>query len=148
MQLTAEQYEAVKLFHSGGNLVVNAFAGTGKTTTAIAIAESVSSTGLYLAFNRSIADEIRTRYTRKNLDCRTTHSLAYRYIRATTKYDDDKLFRDLPLKFIVEQAGLRDFEIDNKIAIKAISFSFLIRETIKTFCNSGSDMIAVDHVPK
>lgn len=148
MQLTSEQYEAVKLFHSGGNLVVNAFAGTGKTTTAIAIAESVSSTGLYLAFNRSIADEIRTRYTRKNLDCRTTHSLAYRYIRSTTKYDDDKLFRDLPLKFIVEQAGLRDFEIDNKIAIKAISFSFLIRETIKTFCNSGSDMIAVDHVPK
>jgi superfamily I DNA/RNA helicase len=148
MKLTAEQYEAVKLFHSAGTLVVNAFAGTGKTTTAIAIAESTSANGLYLAFNRSIADEIKVRYRQLNLDCRTTHSLAYRYIRSKTKYTEDKLFKDSPINFLVTEADLKDFDIAGKVAIKARSFAFLLSETIKAFCASGFQEINVKHVPK
>jgi len=147
MQLTNEQYEAVKLFHSGGNLVVNAFAGTGKTTTAIALAGSISSAGLYLAFNRSIADDIKRRYRQLNLDSRTTHSLASRYVRSTLRYREEKLFTEIPINFLVERAELKDFDIDSKVVINARGFAHILKETIKSFCNGGSEQILISHVP-
>ena len=147
MQLTNEQYEAVKLFHSGGNLVVNAFAGTGKTTTAIALAESISSAGLYLAFNRSIADDIKRRYRQLNLDSRTTHSLASRYVRSASRYREEKLFTEIPINFLVERAELKDFDIDLKVVVKARGFAHILKETIKSFCNGGSEKILIAHVP-
>jgi len=58
-------------------LAVNAFAGTGKTSTLIEYARARPGRRiLYLAFNRAVANEANDRFP-KHVSCRTTHSLAY-----------------------------------------------------------------------
>lgn len=58
-------------------LAVDAFAGTGKTSTLVQYALArPNSRILYIAFNKSVAAEAKERFP-ANVDCRTTHSLAY-----------------------------------------------------------------------
>jgi superfamily I DNA/RNA helicase len=59
---TAEQVRALELFLSGGSLKINAFAGTGKTTTLEYLAAHSRAQGIYLAFNKSIADNAAGRF--------------------------------------------------------------------------------------
>jgi hypothetical protein len=74
-------------------LVVNAFAGTGKTTTLIdyALARPRQSF-IYLAFNRSVKEDAAKKFPR-NVRCVTTHGLAYRDFGVTYK---DKLGQPKP----------------------------------------------------
>ena len=59
------------------DVTVNAFAGTGKTSTLIGYAkERPDAKILYVAFNTAVAQEARARFP-KNVDARTSHSLAY-----------------------------------------------------------------------
>ena len=55
IQPLIEQQRAVDLFLAGGNLRIDAYAGTGKTTTLRLLAASKPGRALYLAFNRAIA---------------------------------------------------------------------------------------------
>lgn len=59
------------------SLVVNAFAGTGKTTMLVGFAEArPRSRILYLAFNKAVAEEAKARFP-SNVDAKTSHSLAF-----------------------------------------------------------------------
>jgi ABC-type transport system involved in cytochrome c biogenesis ATPase subunit len=58
---TSEQ-DAVDAFASGDHLVLQAGAGTGKTTTLTMLAGSTRRQGRYLAFNRAIADEASAKF--------------------------------------------------------------------------------------
>ena len=71
MGLTEEQEKAVELFKTSSSLKISAFAGTGKTTTLTALGKSTSKSGLYLAFNKSIATDAKKKFPR-TVDCRTT----------------------------------------------------------------------------
>lgn len=81
-KLTSEQlavYEAVGNYKS---LVVEALAGTGKTTTLIACAEKIAKQNkkvLYLAFNNAIVSETKQKALGQ-FDCFTAHSLALRNV--------------------------------------------------------------------
>lgn len=55
LQPTYEQTAAADASATGEHLVIQAGAGTGKTTTLTQLAASTSRRGLYIAFNRSIA---------------------------------------------------------------------------------------------
>ena len=81
--------EQENIVHSAHNLFVDntrqrglkiiAFAGAGKTSTMTMIADDLCSrglTGMYLAFNRDIADEAKRKMP-AGVDSRTFHSLAY-----------------------------------------------------------------------
>ncbi len=58
-------------------LRVNAFAGTGKTTTLVKYAEARPHDQiLYIAFNRAIRDEAQSKFP-PNVKCLTSHGLAY-----------------------------------------------------------------------
>jgi superfamily II DNA or RNA helicase len=59
---TDEQRQAVECFFRGGSLKINAYAGTGKTSTLEFIAQSTTRRGQYIAFNRSIVSEARDRF--------------------------------------------------------------------------------------
>lgn len=82
MNLTNEQQEIInyiklnKLNHS--LLKVNSVAGSGKTTLLLEIVKTFSSEikGLYLAYNRVIANEAKNKFP-LNIECKTTHSMAY-----------------------------------------------------------------------
>lgn len=79
MEPTSEQMEAMRLFGQGGALKVNAFAGTGKTTTPQLLAGATNRRGLYLAFNRSIAEEAKRRFG-SNVVCSTVNTTRRRGI--------------------------------------------------------------------
>lgn len=86
----AEQEAACELFQKREGLRIDAYAGTGKTTTLQLLACSSSERGLYLAFNRNIAEEARLRFPQR-VACATSHSIAFRSIKRAFKYPEWKL---------------------------------------------------------
>ena len=83
MNLTTEQQTILDhITTTDGLTLISSIAGSGKTTMLTAIAKAIPHTsGLYLAYNKSIATESLGKFP-ANTDCRTTHSLAY---QATVK---------------------------------------------------------------
>jgi F-box protein, helicase, 18 len=82
MKLTAEQEE---ILASNGHIKINAVAGSGKTSTLIAYAQTrpANSRILYLAFNKSVKLEAQKRFAEAqlpNVTVETAHSLAYRQV--------------------------------------------------------------------
>jgi superfamily I DNA/RNA helicase len=62
------------------NLIINAVAGSGKTTTLLEVMKVVSGSSFFGAFNKSIADELSKRVP-ENVECSTLHSLGFKIIR-------------------------------------------------------------------
>ncbi len=56
-----------------GNLILRAGAGSGKTTTLVEMIRRVTGTSIFLAFNKSIAEELKNR----GVNARTFHSLVF-----------------------------------------------------------------------
>ncbi|WOE40108.1 UvrD-helicase domain-containing protein [Acinetobacter chinensis] len=77
MNPTIEQKSAIGLAVQGGSFKVNAYAGTGKTSTLKLIGNAKSyQNGMYLAFNKAIATEAQSKFN-SNVSCKTFHSLAF-----------------------------------------------------------------------
>lgn len=88
---TTEQEQVIA--DNSQTLVVNAFAGTGKTTTLIEYAKARPQESiLYLAFNRAVKDDAQKKFP-SNVRCVTTHGLAYREFGVIYK---DKLGQPKP----------------------------------------------------
>lgn len=79
MDPTEEQEAALELFATGDPLVIEAGAGTGKTSTLDMLSRSTRRGGAYVAFNKAIVMEGRHRFP-MNVESRTIHSLAYRAV--------------------------------------------------------------------
>ena len=68
-----------------GNLLVDAKAGSGKTSTLIMIADELTATGnkcLFLAFNKHIVEELQQKITNPNCMIKTVHSLGFTFIKS------------------------------------------------------------------
>lgn len=145
---TAEQVDAVERFQTGHTLKITAFAGTGKTTTLSQIAESTSKRGLYLAFNRKISDDGAARFPHQRVECRTTHSLAMRSIRAAyPHFTNDKLTTTLFPNVLVQALALVRRQYDSGLAITPIQQAHMILGTVTSFCHSADAAIESRHVP-
>lgn len=69
-------------------LLVDSAAGTGKTSTALAVVDSLKpKKALYTAFNKAIVLEGSEKFT-KNVECKTLHALALSYVRPKLKIED------------------------------------------------------------
>jgi len=126
---TDEQENIIEAFSRERNLQINAFAGTGKTTTLRLIAEANPDKRiLILAFNRSIAEELR-RTMPSNVHATTIHSLAYRMlsIRSTANKGDD-------LELILAKLT------DN------IDAAMVIKEVFEAFCQSHYTQLSSESV--
>ena len=89
MQLTEEQRAVLA---TDMDLVINAVAGSGKTTTLIEYAKSRKATSkiLYLAFNKTVKIEAAEKFQSanlKNVRVETAHSLAYEHIVRQSRYE-------------------------------------------------------------
>jgi superfamily I DNA/RNA helicase len=96
-KLTDEQLQIIQTFDDDKNVKIYTFAGTGKTFTLGKIAKKSEKSGLYVAFNRAIADEAKSLMP-KNVHVSTAHSLAFKWAR--TKYEIDKLINNPNQKLI------------------------------------------------
>jgi len=146
VQPTDEQERAVEKFRTRRPLKIAAFAGTGKTSTLSFMARSRRSSGLYLAFNKAIATEAKEKFPR-TVDCRTTHSLAYRSV-VSSYSSGDKLSKTLyaPQFAAIERYPPRRF--GQKLRLTGVQQAHLVLGTIKRFCQSADPDIVDAHVPR
>ncbi|BCK53189.1 UvrD-helicase domain-containing protein [Nocardia wallacei] len=142
---TDEQQAAVVAFTRGDDLVLQAGAGTGKTTTLRLLAGSTDRRGLYIAFNRAVAEEARRRFPR-NIACRTAHSLAYQAVGRRFKarlnaprVPSWKTGMALGVQYPVMIGGRR---------VSERAQSYLTVRTVQRFCYSADDVIGPHHVPR
>jgi len=83
---TPEQQAAIDAFASGATVVIEAGAGTGKTSTLRLLAAArPQAMGLYVAYNKAIQVEAERSFPR-NVEARTAHSLAYRDFGAPMRH--------------------------------------------------------------
>lgn len=141
MQMTMEQTKAVQLALTGQDLKIEALAGTGKTTTLIEIAKQLETKrGLYLAFNKSIATDARTRLPR-NVDARTLHSLALQQLKNTGSDFQSRLVNRIPLKTLAHFLPSEQYQ--SQFARKLIQ---LANQAITRFSHSSSSSISDEYI--
>lgn len=154
---TGEQDAIVDAYLTGQHLVVEAGAGTGKTSTLRMLAESrPRRRGVYVAYNKAIADEASRRFPGM-VECRTAHSFAYRAIgqryanRLAGGYTrNGGGSARLPSSEVARILGLRGERLGVGEHERFVSGSALARiagETVDTFCRSADAQIAARHVP-
>src|SRR4051794_21404967 len=90
MTPTHEQLEASRMFESGESFSIDAYAGSGKTTTLEYLARQTARHGVYLAFNSSIVRDAKVRFP-SNVRCSTIHALAWNSIKTQYGFRPDKL---------------------------------------------------------
>lgn len=110
MQWTEEQYPAI---HSTAKkLLIQAFAGTGKTTTLVGYAEHHANVRmLYLCYNKSVEMAAKNRFP-SNVTCKTAHGLAYAVYG--TQYQH-KQSNNLRLTDIAKTINTQDWELAKDI---------------------------------
>ncbi|GHE11427.1 UvrD-helicase domain-containing protein [Streptomyces alanosinicus] len=144
---TSEQCVAVDTFRRGDHLVLQAGAGTGKTTTLAMLAASTKKRGRYIAFNKSIAMEAATKFS-SNVQCKTAHSLAFAAVghNYSARMDAPRVpgWKTGASLGIGLNMRIRIGERD--VTNKALSYTVL--RTVTRFCQSADPMIQPYHVPR
>lgn len=136
MELTQEQIDIVNVeLKDGETFLIQAYAGAAKTTTLVEYAKARPNVKfMYLAFNKSVADEAVVKFP-SNVTCKTTHSLA---------------FGKVGWKYKNKIENLRSYHLlqsdDLEIEDKAES-NYLI-ECVRRWCYSIDDKIAQKHLVK
>lgn len=147
MNLTAEQQHALEVFTSGSSLAIEAGAGTGKTSTLLALGESTYRNGQYVAFNRSIVNEAKARMP-GNVKSRTAHSLAMGAIGRQFQHRlGAARVKSWQLAQMLKVDGIR---VVTPLGPKNLAPGFLAGLTMRSvtrFCQSADLMPAVHHVP-
>lgn len=142
---TPEQTACTEAARTGLDTRINAYAGTGKTTTLKALSRSIPKAGTYLAFNKSIADEARKEFPRQ-VTCSTTHALAFRSV--IQLFDNsDKLTGNVNGGFLAARLKLRDQMLSADVKMTARGRGFLICETLKSWQRSDAPSITSSFVP-
>ena len=90
IKYTPEQADVLDhIIANDGILLVEAGAGTGKSFMAKQIANELQpKRGLYTAFNKAIVKEGEPRFKGTNMECKTLHALAYKYVRPNQEIHD------------------------------------------------------------
>lgn len=148
IQLTDEQAAVVDLTADGDHLIVEALAGTGKTSTVEAICKHHPTNTLYIAFNRAVVDEASTRMGRRTRSA-TIHELAFKAIgdpwtrRAMTG-------RRVKSTTIARRMGLDDIWLSGPWGNKQIGAGFvggLITRSLQRFARTADPRPGPHHVP-
>jgi len=133
MKITKQQQEILQAVQKYKNIKINAFAGTGKTTTLNLIASEYKEKKiLYLAFNSAIKNEANGIFP-NNTSIKTTHGLAFAAIKKHTNID---------LSNIVNYRAIdisKEFNITYNQAIGTLKI-------FESFCNSSKSEITKEDI--
>lgn len=150
---TAEQSEAIDAFtHGRGNLVLEAAAGTGKTTTLKMLTESSPRTRfLYLAYNRAVADDARKTFG-KNVMAVTAHGWAMRNLRGSgdprvAAVMDRLNGRRQSNSKVAQALGIREaFKVSDEVMLQPNTLARITKQTVTNWCYSAAYELALEHV--
>lgn len=141
---TAEQKAAVDVFAAGHDLALVAGAGTGKTATLVQMAAATRKRGLYVAFNKAIAQDAGRRFG-SNVSCRTSHSIAF---RAVGRLYHERLSTQarIPAKQTARMLGItRDLPVESHV-VKINHQARLVSGMIRRFCYSTDRQVMARHM--
>ncbi|MFF5760023.1 UvrD-helicase domain-containing protein [Streptomyces longwoodensis] len=142
---TDQQAHAVDAFRAGDHLVLQAGAGTGKTSTLGLLAASTPRRGRYLAFNRDIARDAAGRFPR-TVVCRTAHATAYAALghRFTSRLNSPRQ----PAWKVGQALGItRPVRIGpHEIGPRLLSHTVL--RAVTRYCHSADRDLVGHHVPR
>lgn len=130
--LTKEQLDIINLAKTGKNICIKAFAGAAKTSTCIMLAEALGKDSLYLAFNKSIADEAKDKFS-FNTTCQTINSLAWRAVVKSGKSKFGQKLKYLNINDIDIPGGFSR-EQEYKLRIE-------VRDLVDSYCQSAYMML-------
>ena len=133
MNITQQQKDIVQSVKIYKNIKINAFAGTGKTSTLKLISNEYSNKRiLYLAFNSSIKNEAMEIFP-SNTDVKTTHGLAFGAVKKNTNIDLSNLtnYRAIDIS--------KEFDITYNQSVSTIKI-------FDAFCNSSLLEISKDDI--
>lgn len=151
MEPTDEQRAALEAFATGDDLVITAGAGTGKTATLRMLAESQNSPGVYIAFNRSIADEARGRFPRR-VQARTAHSFAAGWARsdAIGARVLDRLKDRPPFQGVVDLLDLEPMTVQTAGGQRTFTtwdVGRWVQGWVRAYCQSADEDLGPEHFP-
>jgi len=142
MTPTEEQEKIIAMARQGGSLKVNAFAGTGKTTTLGLLADAhPASQVLYLAFNKDIARDAGDKMGTK-VASQTMHSAAFRAM----KPNRDRLDARMSGGWVADRFSLSEYRIAGK-RVTAATQGSMVLQALSRFCNSSALAPTLKHVP-
>jgi hypothetical protein len=143
---TSEQQDAIDFFSKGDHLAIQAGAGTGKTSTLVALANSVDflRQGQYVAFNKAIVTDAGGKLP-PHVKSNTAHSIAYRVLGwkykdrlgNATRMRSDELAKVLKLK---------DVRINHALVEGSMCAS-VVMEALGRFCQSADQVPDARHFP-
>ncbi len=151
MNPTSEQEAIIKAFLTGQDLTIEALAGTGKTTTLKMLGNALfDKKGLYVAYNRAIADDAKATFP-NNVVCSTANSLAWRDIVKTMYSPFAKRLKNserTPGRQLAANLQTKTYKLDGKdVALSDVHVAYMIMDTVRRFCNSADTEIKPYHVP-
>jgi AAA domain/UvrD-like helicase C-terminal domain len=142
---TSEQQAILDAYRAGKSLVINAGAGTGKTSTLkMAAAVRPDVRGIYIAYNKAIASDAARSFP-SNISCRTAHSLAF---RAVGKEFQHRLNGPRqPARIVAQILGVASLRVDETLMLGATQVARIVLDTVAGFCRSADAEIGPRHVP-
>ncbi|MBC9927341.1 UvrD-helicase domain-containing protein [Leucobacter sp. cx-169] len=150
---TAEQEHALLCYRTGKDLVIEAAAGSGKTTTLELLARyAPHRRGMYLAFNKSVAQEAQARFSGTQTNPFTVHSLAWRSMAAPFRERLNNTPRFTPWGVIAKRVGIETdyvFGPDAQSTTRKIrreSLTQLAQETVTRFQRTADAVLGLQHV--
>ncbi|MER8186957.1 UvrD-helicase domain-containing protein [Kitasatospora sp. NPDC094015] len=146
MEPTKEQQAAREVFVSGQDLALVAGAGTGKTSTLMLMGSATRKRGLYMAFNRAIADDARKRFGR-NVECRTSHSLAFEAVGRNYGPRLEASAR-IPAKQTARLLGITSDLMVNGTKIKVNHQARLVMGMLRRFCYTVDRQVMARHMER
>lgn len=148
---TSEQQAALVAFATGEDMVIEAGAGTGKTSTLRLLSESTDRKGLFIAFNKSVQLDAEKSFP-ANVECRTGHSLAYKGMYKLGKKALLNRLRTssrVPSRKSIEILGIPPrYEISDEVELRDFEINSYTLATVKRFCYSADEEINEHHVPR
>jgi superfamily I DNA/RNA helicase len=134
-------------------IMIEAGAGTGKTTTDRMLVDVLQGRGQYTAFNKSLVVDSSGKFRGTACQCNTTHSLAFRAIGS--KYSHRLGGNRVRAKAIAEMIGIKNFSLPSikdsegkEVKEKELAAQFLatrVMMAIGNFCQSADREIGGKH---
>jgi len=149
---TAEQQAVIDAARAGDDIIAEALAGTGKTTTLALAADALPGTAQYIAFNKAIVADAKKLFPKQKVKCNTAHSLAF---QAVGKNYTARMYGPQRMKMtnrdVAQWLGCRNHTAPTRYGDRQIDapvMAGLAMKTVERFCYSQDRKLATRHVPK
>jgi hypothetical protein len=145
---TAQQQAVVDACVSGAGVVIEAGAGTGKTSTLQAAAVAMGGrSGVYLAYNRVTADSARSAFP-AGVECVTAHALAYRAIGWQYQRRLSRRACRMPDRVAAAVLGIEEpVRLGPRVILSPAHLAVIALGTVERFCYSADSQLSAAHVP-